>query len=57
MRAAHDVCAMGSGGLNVTDDVTGEESVFTEFAGFQVMFHVSTLLPLHAEGETTMTMR
>jgi hypothetical protein len=38
------------GGLNVTDNVTGDESVFTEFCGFQIMFHVSTLLPLH-EGD------
>ena len=38
------------GGLNVTDDVTGSESVFTEFQDLQIMFHVSTLLPLH-EGD------
>ena len=37
------------GGLNVIDDSTGEESVFTEYKGFQVMFHVSTMLPLHEE--------
>jgi hypothetical protein len=35
------------GGLNVTDDVTGSESVFVEHEGFEVMYHVSTLLPLH----------
>ncbi len=36
------------GGLNVSEEAsTGKESVFTEFRGFQIMFHVSTLLPLH----------
>jgi hypothetical protein len=36
------------GGLNVTEEAsTGKESVFSEYKGFQIMFHVSTMLPLH----------
>ena len=33
------------GGLDVSKDQTGEHSVFTQFEGHEVMFHVSTLLP------------
>ena len=35
------------GGLNSTDDATGKESVFTTFQNLEIMFHVSTMLPLH----------
>ncbi len=35
------------GGLNVQNNETGEESVYTEWNGFEVMFHVSTLLPFN----------
>lgn len=33
------------GDLDVKTDTTGKESVFTEWRGYQVMFHVATLLP------------
>ena len=33
------------GGLDNEKDLTGEYSVFTEFQGLDVMFHVSTLMP------------
>lgn len=33
------------GGLDVIGDQTGEHSVYTEYKGREVMFHVSTLLP------------
>ena len=33
------------GGLDVTGNATGHYSVFTDWRGFEVMFHVSTLLP------------
>lgn len=33
------------GGLDVNKDQTGEYSVFTEYEGHEIMFHVSTLLP------------
>ena len=33
------------GGLDPNNDLTGKESVFTEFEGNEIMFHVSTLLP------------
>lgn len=33
------------GGLDVNGNSTGEYSVFTEFKDYQIMFHVSTLLP------------
>ena len=36
------------GGLNVTGDETGTHSVFAESNGFDVMFHVSTMLPFNA---------
>ncbi|OIR56663.1 MAG: putative Rap/Ran GTPase-activating protein [Amphiamblys sp. WSBS2006] len=34
-----------NGGLDVTDNQTGETSVYTQFENFEMMFHVSTLLP------------
>jgi len=37
------------GGLsNKESEVTGKESVFTKFDGYNIMFHVSTLLPYNA---------
>jgi len=33
------------GGLDVKRNATGDQSVFTIFKGFEIMFHVSTLLP------------
>jgi len=33
------------GGLNTTNESTGTHSYFTQFKGFEIMFHVSTLLP------------
>jgi len=33
------------GGLDAQSNLTGKESVFTEFKGIEMMFHVSTLLP------------
>lgn len=33
------------GGLDCKNNQTGEYSVYTEFQGQQIMFHVSTLLP------------
>ncbi|XP_046609430.1 GTPase-activating Rap/Ran-GAP domain-like protein 3 isoform X4 [Neodiprion virginianus] len=33
------------GGLDVKGDMTGKESVYTVYAGHEVMFHVSTMLP------------
>ena len=33
------------GGLNVRDGSTGTHSVYTEYRDFEIMFHVSTLLP------------
>lgn len=37
------------GGLDVKNDATGEESIYTEFHDFEIMFHVSTLLPYHED--------
>lgn len=39
-----------SGGLDVANDSTGQYSYYTKFRGFEIMFHVSTLLP-HLEGD------
>eukprot|EP01088_Endostelium_zonatum_P017732 TRINITY_DN5381_c0_g1_i1.p1 TRINITY_DN5381_c0_g1~~TRINITY_DN5381_c0_g1_i1.p1 ORF type:complete len:735 (-),score=134.67 TRINITY_DN5381_c0_g1_i1:64-2184(-) len=39
------------GGLNVTDDLTGSHSVYTEYFGFEVMFHVSTFIPFTADDQ------
>ncbi|KAL7301678.1 hypothetical protein TKK_0005680 [Trichogramma kaykai] len=33
------------GGLDVKGDMTGKESIYTVYAGHEVMYHVSTLLP------------
>ena len=33
------------GGLDTVHDLTGFYSVFTQWRGIEVMFHVSTLLP------------
>lgn len=33
------------GGLDVRGDTTGEHSIYTEYHGHEVMFHVSTMLP------------
>jgi len=33
------------GGLNTESDSTGKYSVYTDWRGFEIMFHVSTLLP------------
>lgn len=33
------------GGLDPNNNLTGKESVYTEFEGNEIMFHVSTLLP------------
>ncbi len=34
-----------AGGLNVKDDTTGKQSLYTTIRGYQIMFHVSTFLP------------
>ena len=39
------------GGLDVTNNQTGETSVYTEYKDRKIMFHVSTLLP-HDSGDT-----
>lgn len=39
-----------NGGLDVINDSTGKYSYYTKFRGFELMFHVSTLLP-HLEGD------
>ncbi|XP_051153923.1 GTPase-activating Rap/Ran-GAP domain-like protein 3 isoform X1 [Leptopilina boulardi] len=33
------------GGLDVKGDMTGKESIYTVYAGHEVMYHVSTMLP------------
>jgi len=33
------------GGLNIKDDLTGKESYYNNHRGFEIMFHVSTLIP------------
>ena len=33
------------GGLDTVHDLTGHHSVFTQWRGIEIMFHVSTLLP------------
>ena len=37
------------GGLDVHNNMTGTESVYTLFEDHQIMFHVSTLLPFSQE--------
>lgn len=39
-----------NGGLDVVNDSTGKYSYYTKFRGYELMFHVSTLLP-HLEGD------
>lgn len=34
-----------NGGLDTTNNSTGEHSVYTKWNGYEIMFHVSTLLP------------
>ena len=34
-----------AGGLNTVDDSTGTHAYFTEYEGFEVMFHTAPLLP------------
>jgi hypothetical protein len=34
-----------SGGLDVKGDRTGKHSIWTQFSGYEIMFHVSTMLP------------
>lgn len=36
------------GGLDADRNLTGEESVFVEYKGIEVMFHVATLIPFTA---------
>ena len=35
------------GGLNVREGLTGEESYYTNYHGYEVMFHVSTMIPYY----------
>jgi RAP1 GTPase activating protein 1 len=35
-------------GLDVSAGTTGEHSIYTVFKGYEVMFHVSTLLPFYS---------
>lgn len=37
--------------FSTTDNSTGKQSLYTVFQGHEVMFHVSTLLPYHAENK------
>jgi hypothetical protein len=37
------------GGLDVSSDATGKYSIYTEFLGYEIMFHVSTFLPFSKE--------
>ena len=37
--------------FGISDNLTGTHSVFTEFEGHQVMFHVSTMLPFTEQNE------
>lgn len=37
------------GGLDVKNDTTGTESVYCKHRGFEIMFHVSTLLPFQQD--------
>ena len=38
------------GGLDTVHDLTGKESVYTNYRGIEIMFHVSTMLP-HEEND------
>jgi len=37
------------GGLNTQNDSTGTESYYTSFHHFEVMFHISTMIPFHKD--------
>jgi len=37
------------GGLDVRSDTTGTHSIYTAYQGYEIMFHVSTLLPFQVE--------
>lgn len=39
------------GGLDVKSDATGSESIYTVYEGHEIMFHVSTLLPISKENK------
>ena len=36
---------------NCSDNSTGKQSLYTVFQGHEIMFHVSTMLPYHAENK------
>eukprot|EP01128_Nolandella_sp_AFSM9_P007000 TRINITY_DN3725_c0_g1_i1.p1 TRINITY_DN3725_c0_g1~~TRINITY_DN3725_c0_g1_i1.p1 ORF type:complete len:700 (-),score=118.95 TRINITY_DN3725_c0_g1_i1:159-2222(-) len=40
-----------NGGLDCERDLTGTHSVFSRYGGYEVMFHVSTMIPTDAEDE------
>eukprot|EP00727_Mastigamoeba_balamuthi_P009571 m51a1_g5236 hypothetical protein (1079) ;mRNA; f:325776-335871 len=37
------------GGLDIKSDNTGKQSVYTELGGYEIMFHVATMLPFQPE--------
>lgn len=39
------------GGLDTRSDATGPTSIFTEWNGYEIMYHVSTMLPHSSENE------
>ncbi|XP_065916721.1 GTPase-activating Rap/Ran-GAP domain-like protein 3 isoform X2 [Dysidea avara] len=39
------------GGLDTKNNSTGKQSLYTVFQGHEIMFHVSTMLPYHAENK------
>ena len=39
------------GGLDITSDDTGQESIYASYDNSEIMFHVSTLLP-HSHKDT-----
>ena len=43
------------GGLDADHNLTGEESVFVEYKGIEVMFHVATLMPFTANDPQQVT--
>eukprot|EP01114_Cavostelium_apophysatum_P014803 TRINITY_DN3923_c0_g1_i2.p1 TRINITY_DN3923_c0_g1~~TRINITY_DN3923_c0_g1_i2.p1 ORF type:complete len:650 (+),score=151.74 TRINITY_DN3923_c0_g1_i2:227-2176(+) len=40
-----------TGGLDTRSDATGTSSIYTEHKGFEIMFHVSTMLPFNLKDE------
>ena len=48
---AYDIVLSYRGGLDVIGDQTGEHSVYTEYKGRQIMYHVSTLLPFDEQDQ------